>query len=99
MTDRGKLCGSAQRRERGRVLHHGSLVIERPAATPFVAAIADQVPPTALLRRGLHEAVTREIAAALAMEPWHGKLDERESQLAEQLEREVFGAEDHIARR
>ena len=33
------------------------------------------------------------------MEPWHGKLDERESQLAEQLEREVFGAEDHIARR
>ncbi|MEC8252094.1 MAG: hypothetical protein VX044_02695 [Planctomycetota bacterium] len=99
LTDRGKLCGSAQRRERGRVLHHGSLVIERPAATPFVAAIADQVPPTARLRRGLHEAVTREIAAALEMEPCHGKLDEHESQLAERLEREVFGAKDHIARR
>jgi lipoate-protein ligase A len=99
MTDRGKLCGSAQRRERGRVLHHGSLVIQRPELTPFVAAIADQVSPTAELRRGLHEAITREIAASLSMQPCHGELDERESRLAADLEREVFGSEDHIARR
>src|SRR5262249_59765485 len=47
-----KLVGSAQRRiqvaslrERGpaRVLHHGSLVLRRPARTPFVAAVADHV--------------------------------------------------------
>ena len=42
---RGKLLGSAQRRVRAphpRLLHHGSLVLRRPAATPFVAAVEDE---------------------------------------------------------
>ena len=99
MTDRGKLCGSAQRRERGRVLHHGSLVLERPALTPFVAAIADQVEPTAKVRRGLHQAVTTELAAALSLQPCQGQLDDDERKLAARLERDVFGAQRHIARR
>ena len=99
MTDRGKLCGSAQRRERGRVLHHGSLVVRRPSQTPFVAAIADQVEPTAKVRRGLHRAVTDELAAALSMRPCQGQLDDHERNLAARLERDVFGADSHIARR
>jgi|GEM_PF-5035202 len=99
VTERGKLCGSAQRRERGRVLHHGSLVIERPELTPFVAAIADQTTPTAIVRKGLHEAVIREIAAALALRPYHGAISGAERDLAQQLQRDVFSNKRHIARR
>lgn len=99
MTDRGKLCGSAQRRRNGRVLHHGSLVINRPPQTPFVAAFADQVEPTAEVRRGLHGAVAAEVAAALSLHPCQGKLNDSERELAARLEDDVFGAERHIARR
>src|SRR5690606_22753397 len=42
--DGRKILGSAQRRvrrPRARVLHHGSLPIDRPEATPFAAAVRD----------------------------------------------------------
>lgn len=48
--DGRKLVGSAQRRvrqPRPRVLHHGSIVLRRPALTPFVAAVADHADPAA----------------------------------------------------
>ena len=99
VTARGKLCGSAQRRERGRVLHHGSLVLRRPALTPFVAAVEDQVEPTEDVRRGLHEGFAREIGAALALQPSHGALRDVESTRADELARDVFGAAAHVARR
>ncbi|MGC6488856.1 MAG: lipoate--protein ligase family protein [Planctomycetota bacterium] len=99
LTDAGKLCGSAQRRERGRVLHHGSLVLRRPTPTPFVAAVEDQVEPTATVRRGLRAALVSELAAALSLQPSHGALEPAEDARARALERDVYGAAGHTARR
>jgi len=99
LTDRGKLCGSAQRRARGRVLHHGSLVLRRPAHTPFVAAVEDQVAPTEQVRTGLRAALVRELAAALSLRPSHGALEDAERAGADALERELFGADAHTERR
>ena len=84
-----KLCGSAQRRlrtSRGpRVLHHGSLVIERPSLTPFVAAIVDMAPIPSLpeLRRRL----AAELAAALSMNLEPSTIRSTEAEVAETLRR------------
>jgi lipoate-protein ligase A len=66
--DGRKILGSAQRRirrPRGRILVHGSLVLSRPAATPFVAAVADQVDLGEGVRETLEESLITELAAAL----------------------------------
>jgi hypothetical protein len=51
------------RTPRERVLHHGSIALRRPALTPFVAAIADDV----LLENtdAIRRAIAGEIAAVL----------------------------------
>lgn len=102
VTARGKLLGSAQRRLRGerpRVLHHGSLVLERPALTPFVAAVADQQPVTAALRAQLADAIVTELAEVLGLAHVVGSLDADERALASTLQREVFASADHLRRR
>lgn len=96
-----KLCGSAQRRVRTehgpRVLHHGSLVLERPELTPFVAAVADQAPTDCA------PALQREVALAfartlgLALLPDALRPEERE--LALRIERERYGDPAHTAAR
>lgn len=75
VTARGKLLGSAQRRihsPRPRVLHHGSLVLRRPALTPFVAAVDDvATPPTRpQLRALLAAAVGRALGLAALPGDW-----------------------------
>ena len=73
VTERGKLLGSAQRRirtPRARLLHHGSLVLERPPLTPFVAAVADHLPTDPALRAALRENLVQRLADALCL-PWH----------------------------
>jgi lipoate-protein ligase A len=75
VTGHGKLLGSAQRRlttDRPRLLHHGSLVLERPTATPFVAAVADTAPVTPALRATLADALVANVAAALGLTPVAG---------------------------
>lgn len=65
--DGRKLLGSAQRRvrrPRDRVLLHGSLVLGRPRATPFVAAVADQV-AVEKIRTHLEDAVIDELSKSL----------------------------------
>lgn len=87
VTAAGKLLGSAQRRirrPRPRVLHHGSLVLQRPQATPFVAAVADVAEPATLLPT-LRSQVVARLAAMLALEPVAGNLSAAESALAAQL--------------
>jgi len=87
VTARGKLLGSAQRRvrvPRPRVLHHGSLVLERPDATPFVAAVADAgIAPDR--RADLRRRLADELAATLGLRPVVGTLTEDERRLAEEL--------------
>jgi len=65
VTPRGhKIVGSAQRRirtPRDRVLHHGSLVLETPAQTPFCGAVAEQASVDTV-----EPVLTRRLATALA---------------------------------
>jgi len=89
VTAGGKLLGSAQRRiqrPRPRVLHHGSLVLRRPDATPFVAAVADTITPTSAFVAALHQALANELAAALRLRPCPGELSEAERTLAAELQ-------------
>ncbi|MGE3174289.1 MAG: biotin/lipoate A/B protein ligase family protein [Planctomycetota bacterium] len=99
--DRGrKLVGSAQRRVRTaagpRVLHHGSIVLRRPAATPFVAAIADRVDP-ASVAAPLRRALARTIAAAVGISLGHGAWTAAEATLARTLQRDRYDAPAFLA--
>jgi lipoate-protein ligase A len=94
VTDAGKLLGSAQRRVRAprpRVLHHGSLPLQRPALTPFVAAVADARDATAGLRDELGDELVAAIAAALRLEPVLGALDAAERAMATDLAHARYG--------
>lgn len=87
----GKLAGSAQRRirtPRPRLLLHGSIPLRRPAATPFCAAVEDQVDPDRV-REPLRVAFAARLAAALGLAPEAGTLDEAERDTARALEPEV----------
>jgi len=84
----GKLLGSAQRRIRTpapRVLHHGSLVLQRPSLTPFVAAVADTTPCDGDLVPRLQRATWTRLAKALSLAPERGELTEPERSLAAEL--------------
>lgn len=88
ITPRGKLLGSAQRRiqqPRPRVLHHGSLVLQRPSLTPFVAAIADARHTDALLP-DLRTRLATNLARALELELVPGELTAAERALAAHLQ-------------
>lgn len=102
VTDRGKLLGSAQRRirrPRPRVLHHGSLVLQRPALTPFVAAVADVAVCDAAFRRDLRTRLAGCIAAALDLELTEGRLEPGERTLAAKLCDERYGGATSARRR
>lgn len=107
VTNDGKLLGSAQRRarvvtgatERDRVLHHGSLVIERPDHTPFVAAVADQVTPTGKLRRELREVLVAELAKVLRLDAHDDVRSRAEDTMAAQLAAEQFGNPSYLRRK
>lgn len=86
-----KLVGSAQRRLRAphaRVLHHGSIPLRAPQATPFVASIADVADP-AVVSPALRAALAAEFAAALDLTPVPGDLDAEERAAAERA-RDAF---------
>lgn len=104
VTDRGKLCGSAQRRTRDatgreRVLHHGSLVLSRPRHTPFVAAVADQVEVDDALRADLRARLTAAFADCLGLTATADALTAPERALAARLRDERHGAAAHVRRR
>lgn len=102
VTDAGKLLGSAQRRlasPRARVLHHGSLVLQRPALTPFVAAVADTVSPTPALRAALAAALVDHLARALGLRAEAAAPTPAELARAEQLARERYGDPAFVRRR
>ena len=96
-----KLCGSAQRRVRTehgpRVLHHGSLVVERPSLTPFVAAVTDQQP--ASCAHQLRERLAARIAEALRLELCPDTLTSAEEALAATLRRDRYDSDAHTGMR
>lgn len=87
-TGRGKLLGSAQRRVHGtrpRILHHGSLVLQRPSLTPFVAAVTDQTPLDGAARQRLAAGLVQQLAKALGLQSAPGELTAAEHALAARL--------------
>lgn len=102
VTERGKLCGSAQRRvrtPRPRVLHHGSLVLRRPAYTPFVAAVEDQRPVDDALRALLVERIARAFAELLGLGLERGAITDGERALAAVLQADRYGSDAFTQRR
>ncbi len=102
ITEQGKLLGSAQRRTNTatpRVLHHGSLVLNRPAHTPFVAAVCDQVPITGLVRRQLRSQLVAELAKVLGIESQRDTRTAAEDAMAARLADEQFRNTAYIRRR
>lgn len=88
VTAKGKLLGSAQRRVhvgKPRILHHGSLVLERPELTPFVAALVDDAPMDAARRARLDDALVIALADAIGLAPAPGELTPAERDLAQGL--------------
>lgn len=93
VTGAGKLVGSAQRRvERPdrRFLHHGSLVLRRPALTPFVGAVEDHVQPDATLQHRLRAALIDAFAAALDLIPVTAELSADERAVAATVQRQRY---------
>ena len=90
VTARGKLLGSAQRRvqrpEGARVLHHGSLVLQRPALTPWVAAAADSGACDGPFAERLRTRLATGFAAALGLELRPGRRTGPEDALARELQ-------------
>lgn len=91
VTTRGKLLGSAQRRlrqPRDRILHHGSLVMSRPALTPFVGAVRDAV--SAFDPGHLCDSLVAALAAAVGLPTASGMLTDGERAAAERLMTERY---------
>lgn len=89
VTGRGKLLGSAQRRIAGarpRILHHGSIVVRRPALTPFVAALDDAGAAAATDVERLRAGLVARLAEALDLIPVPGELSAAERALAATLQ-------------
>ena len=102
ITKSGKLLGSAQRRTNAaspRILHHGSLVINRPSHTPFVAALADQIAVTDTVRKRLQSELITEFAQALQLQFYFGKLTSKEHDAANRICVEQFQCPDFLRRR
>lgn len=94
VTARGKLLGSAQRRVQRphpRILHHGSLVVQRPALTPFAAAAADATRIDAAVRAALRDGLASAFARALGLVPAPDRLSAAEAALAGQLAVQKYG--------
>jgi lipoate-protein ligase A len=97
----GKIFGSAQRRlqrPRPRILHHGSLVVRAPAATPSCGSVAQHGDPNRVVPP-LAEALIEEISAALGLSPRRGSMTRQEEGLAGALSRERYGDPDFTRRR
>lgn len=102
VTAAGKLIGSAQRRTlrpRDRVLHHGSIVLRRPALTPFVAAIEDAATPSEEFAAELRQALATQFATVLGMEPVRTDLADAERTLAARLAVERYADPSFLGRR
>jgi len=106
ITDQGKLLGSAQRRtktgygnRRARILHHGSLVLQRPSLTPFVAAVADQRSPTMKFRKELRASLIAELAKLLALMARPGERTLTENAMVSKLCAMQFGNAAYLHRR
>lgn len=97
----GKILGSAQRRiqrPRPRLLHHASLIMRAPSATPDCGAVADYRPPEDV-REDLVELLSHQLSNFLGLSPSSEGPDEAELKTAEKLAMKPHGDPDHLLRR
>ncbi|MCA8948914.1 MAG: hypothetical protein KDE27_05385 [Planctomycetes bacterium] len=97
----GKLLGSAQRRvarPRPRLLHHGSLVLGRPALTPFVAAVRDEIAFDDAALAALRRHLADRLGAALGCRFEPGAPTADEIALAEELRTVRYGNPEFTSR-
>ena len=87
-----KICGSAQRRRRGAILQHGSLLLATSTAAPELPGILE-VGGRALEAGELAERWGRKIAATIQLALSPGALSPAECTTASSLGREKYGAE------
>ena len=93
-----KIAGSAQRRHRGALLQHGSVLLHNSPCAPQLSSLHEQT-GIALKADELLEKWQQELAGN-----WHlnfdaAQLDDREAETAQQLETEKFSSVDWIRRR
>lgn len=93
-----KIAGSAQRRHRGALLQHGSILLENSPHAPQLSSIHEQS-GTSISADNLAEKWQRELARTWQTAFDAGKLDELEIDLAQQLETAKFASADWITRR
>lgn len=86
-----KVCGSAQRRGRGAVLQHGSILLARSQKAPQLPGITD-LASTQISSNALQKAWLQELSDALSLNFKVGQLTEAESTSAVKIERERFAA-------
>jgi lipoate-protein ligase A len=79
-----KVCGSAQRRSRGALLQHGSVILERSACAPEIQGIAE-IAGRQLSSRDLAEAWRVEISAATGACWYAGELTGVEREQAQEI--------------
>ncbi|MBA4019019.1 MAG: hypothetical protein C0483_17765 [Pirellula sp.] len=73
LLDRYKICGSAQRRRRGAILQHGSVLLGRSAAAPELPGVIDLVDTQAISR------LTPTTLAEVWIHIWRSQLSPLES--------------------
>jgi len=79
-----KIAGSAQRRRRGAVMQHGSVILRRSAAAPEIAGISD-LTGTAVEADALAEQWAGELVSALGVSWEHSALSAPEAARAAEL--------------
>jgi len=86
-----KIAGSAQRRRRGTVLQHGSILLGRSAAAPELDGLAE-IAQKSITAEVLTEAWTAVLAEDLSF-AWHEEpLSEHERRLATELEQQKYAS-------
>jgi lipoyl(octanoyl) transferase len=93
-----KIAGSAQRRRRGAVLQHGSILLARSPVAPELAGI-QEVAAVSLAAADLAQHWTPRLAEALSLPFISGSLTAAEHKLAEVLAPRRFAALQRLARR
>lgn len=93
-----KIAGSAQRRHKGALLQHGSVLLKASNHAPELRGINDlSVSPISV--RELITGWTSNLAAALALQFTESSLTQRQRAAAIEVQHERFGCEDWTAKR
>ena len=86
-----KIAGSAQRRRRGAVLQHGSVLLARSPAAPELDGLKELAAETILVEEFI-EAWLEKLAAALAVQWQRGSLGDADRRRAAELAKEKYGS-------